>query len=413
VPADSGVTEQLTRPGARVRVEAGDEARRRLRVCMVSYFFPPDYSGSAIQARNLARYLRPLGVEAAIVAANLRRGPKHEVVDGLPVYRLPVARTPDLRIPSFWLSLGWFLLRHRRDFDIIHAHGTLPHGSASIAGQLTGRPTILKVAMAESDIAFKRQGRLRGRLNRFMVRRFDRYVATTAAIAEEFGTEGLDTSRVRRIPNGVDTEMYSPLSGDAKADLRRRLGLPDGPLVTYVGILNKRKNVDGILRIWQTAVAAGAPGHLLLIGPGPEGGEFAQTLRTFLDAPALAGRVSVVGFQERASPFMQASDVFLFPSMQEGLPNVVLEAMACGLPCLVSASAGVDSIVTDGRNGFSRRWDDEAGFTAALLDLLASAERRQVVGAEARRTIVADFSLESVAARYRDLYDDMVAARTS
>jgi glycosyltransferase involved in cell wall biosynthesis len=73
----------------------------------------------------------------------------------------------------------------------------------------------------------------------------------------------------------------------------------------------------------------------------------------------------------------------------------------------------VDSIVTDGRNGFSRRWDDEAGFTAALLDLLASAERRQVVGAEARRTIVADFSLESVAARYRDLYDDMVAARTS
>jgi glycosyltransferase involved in cell wall biosynthesis len=380
---------------------------------MISYYFPPDYSGSAIQARNLSRYLRPLGVDSTIVAANLRRGPSRDVIDGLPVHRLPVALTPDLRIPSFWVSLAWFLVRHRHDFDVIHAHGTLPHGSASIAGRLTRRPSILKVAMADSDIAFSRQGRVRGPLNRFMVRRFDRYIATTAAIAAEFEAEGLDPSRVRRIPNGVDTEIYSPAPAAAKADLRRRLGLPEGPLVTYVGILNKRKNVDGILRIWKAAVTGGARGHLLLIGPGPEGTEFAGTLRSDLDAPALAGRVSLLGFQEQASQYMQASDVFLFPSMQEGLPNVVLEAMACGLPCLVSSAAGVDTIVTDGQNGFSRRWDDEAGFAAVLGDLLADPTRRQAVGDEARRTIEAHFSLESVAARYRELYDDLLPLRDS
>jgi glycosyltransferase involved in cell wall biosynthesis len=377
---------------------------------MVSYYFPPDYSGSAIQARNLCRYLEPLGVEATIVAANLRRGPAREVVDGLPVHRLPVARTPDLRIPSFWVSLAWFLVRHRHHFDVIHAHGTLPHGSASIAGVLTGRPTILKVAMADSDIAFARQGRVRGRLNRFMVRRFDRYIATTGAIAQEFAAEGLDTSRVRRIPNGVDTRIYAPVTPEAKTELRRRLGLPEGPLVTYVGILNQRKNVDGILRIWQQSVTAGAPGHLLLIGPGPEGSEFAKTVRSHLESPGLAGRVSLVGFQERASEFMQASEVFLFPSMQEGLPNVVLEAMACGLPCLVSSSAGVASIVSDGRNGYSRPWNDDAGFSGVLTALLADPERARTIGAEARRTIEAHFSLEAVAARYRELYDDMLSA---
>ncbi len=102
-----------------------------------------------------------------------------------------------------------------------------------------------------------------------MVSRFDRYIATTSAIAAEFAAQSLDTSRVREIPNGVDTDRYRPATVAEREAIRRELGLPEGPLVTFVGIISPRKNVDGILRMFQAAVGEGAPGHLLLIGPIP------------------------------------------------------------------------------------------------------------------------------------------------
>lgn len=378
---------------------------------MVSFYFAPNYSGSAIQARNLSRHLAGHGVESTVVSANLSGSPAFEVIDGLPVHRLRVARNANLQIPSFWLGLLWFLLRHRNEFDLFHAHGTLQHGSTSIAGRLGRRPTILKVAMADSDIAFHRQGRLLGFLNRFMVSRFDRYIATTEVIAREFADQGLDVSRVHRIPNGVDTDTYAPVDPVEREALRHRLGLPDGPIVSYVGILNRRKNVDGILRIWRAAVTAGAPGHLVLLGPPPPAGDsLLDELQAFQQLPGLAGRLSMPGYRDNVSQYLQASDVFLFPSRQEGMPNVVLEAMACGVPSLVSRSAGVDAVVSHGVDGFAYPLDDEAAFAQSVQDLLADAGLRARIGREARRTVEARFSLAAIAERYARLYRDLQSA---
>lgn len=379
-----------------------------IRACMVSYYFAPDYSGSAIQARNLSRHLVGHGIDATIVSANLRGSAPTDVVDGTRVYRLPVITSGELRIPSFWVSLLTFLVRHRRQFDIIHAHGMLPHGTAAIAGRWLGIPTIMKVAMANSDIAFARQGRVIGGVNRYCAERFDRYIATTEPIFEEFATSHLDVSRVRRIPNGVDTDRHTPLTPDQRIALRRTLGLPAEPLVLYVGIVNRRKNVDGALRIWRSAVQAGAPGHLALVGPAPDNDPFVDEVRAQIASPDLAGRVSMPGFRDDVASYLQAADVFLFPSTQEGMPNVVLEAMASGVPPLVSSSAGVDAIVEHGRNGLSLPVADETAFAQALRTLLDEPQRAAALGAEARRTIESRFSLASVAASYATLYREMV-----
>lgn len=393
--------EALTSPGG--RLAAG------IRVCMVSFYYAPRYSGSALQARSLSRYLRRFGVEPFVVSANLDGCAPSEVIDDLQVFRIPVARSPDVQIPSFWLSLWWFLVRHRDRFDLVHAHGTLQHGSASLAGAWLGRPTILKVAMADSDIAFHRQGHVMGSLNRLMVSRFDRYIATTEDIAGEFARQGLDTSRVRRIPNGVDTESFRPVAERDRARLRRELGLPDAPLVAYVGILNRRKNVDGILRIWRSVVANGAPGHLILVGPPPSDDDpFGHELRAAQTDPVLAGRVSCVGFVEDVVRYLQASDVFLFPSRQEGMPNVVLEAMATGLPVLASRSAGINTLISDGENGFTFPIEDEAAFARAAARLLDNPALREHAGAAARRTVEATYSLAAVAERYCHLYRELL-----
>lgn len=377
---------------------------------MVSFNFDPVYAGSAIQAYNLSRALVRLGVEPILLAARLTDSPRHEDYHGIPLYRLPVFGGTDLQRFSFWASLLPFLVSMRGRYNIIHAHGTGAHAILGLLGRLLRTPTILKVAMAGSDLNFGRQGRTLGPLNRALVKQFSCYIATTDAIANEFAAEGLDASRVRLVPNGVDTEMNRPLPPEARERLRQELGLPPGPLVTTVGIVIARKNVDGALRSFHAAISRGAPGHFLVIGPMPEDhADYHRELRAFIDAHGIGDRVSFLGLRSPVAPYLQASDVFIFPSRREGMPNSVLEAMACGLPCIVSGSAGIEtSVITHGRNGFAIDVDDDETFAATLERLLRDPELRADIGAAARETIVGRFSLDAIASQYRDLYSELL-----
>jgi glycosyltransferase involved in cell wall biosynthesis len=398
----------LTSPAGRFDVPPTVAFPRAVRPCMVSYYFHPSYSGSAIQALSLSRHLIELGAKPMIVAANLTNSPERERIDGIPVHRLRVARARELRIPSFWVALARFLGRHRREFDVIHAHGTLQHGSAAVAGRWLGKPSILKIAMAMSDIAFERQGRLRGTLNHRMVAQFDRYIATTSEIASEFGPQGLDPGKVRLIPNGVDTDLFAPLDRARKDALRRELGLPPGPLVTYVGIVNRRKNVDGTLRVWSEAVTRGASGHLLIVGPLDETDSFTGELQSFVREKSLGDRVTFLGFKDPVVPYLKVSDVFLFPSRQEGMPNSVLEAMACGLACIVSRSAGISAVVEHGTTGLAVDIADEVALAAAVTELTRNRERREALGAAAREFVEKQFALRAIARRYMELYRELL-----
>ena len=374
---------------------------------MVSYFFSPNYSGSAVQALNLSRHLQRVGLEPFILSANLSGSAPRELVNGVLVFRVPV----NLKMPiaTFWWSAARFLWQHRHHFDLIHAHGTLQHGVVSLMGKLLRKPTILKVAMAGSDIAFERQGRVGGAVLRFAVKRFTRYIATADAIAGEFEFQRLDTGRVRRIPNGVDTEIYAPVSSDTRNELRRTLGLPPGPLVTCVAIVQERKNIDGALRIWRSVVEQGGAGHLAIIGPveQPEG-PFFRSLQEFVDTHGLRSRVSFLGSRDPVAPFLKASEVFLFPSKKEGMANAVLEAMACAVPCLVSKAAGFSSVIRDGVNGLTFDPHDEAAFATGLLTLLTDESLRARMGNEARQRVMEEYSLDTIARRYQDLYEELV-----
>jgi glycosyltransferase involved in cell wall biosynthesis len=381
---------------------------------MLSFYFAPSYSGSAVQARNLCRHLAAHGIEPMVVSANLTGGAAVDNVDGIPVFRLPVTRGERGRIRSFGVSLVRFLLRQRRSIDVIHAHGGLQHGVCSVVGRALGKKTILKIAMANSDIAFERQGRLAGRINRFFVRQFDRYIATSSEVRDECLARGLDPGRVLLVPNGVDTDRFHPAaSADEKRQIRSRLGLPPGPIACFVGVIDARKNVDGILRVWRDVKRAGAHGQLLLIGPETEGGRgprtaFAEELHRFVAAEGLADSVIFAGAQEQVGEYLRAADLFFFPSRREGMPNVVLEAMASGLACIVSAIGGSVDLVQHGKSGYVFKLDDEAGMADCLTRLLGNPAHVADLGQAARHRAETEFSLRATARTYADLYRDLL-----
>jgi glycosyltransferase involved in cell wall biosynthesis len=378
---------------------------------MVSYFFYPDYSGSSVQAFNLSRRLLDRGIVPRIVSANLSGAARSEIRGGVAVERLPTVTAMRGALPSFWMSLAWHLIRHHREYDILHAHGTIWHQIVGLIGRLLRKKSILKIAMWQSDLAFDRQGRMVGAVNALLVKQFDRYIATTPEIAEEIASRGLDRARIRYIPNGVDTATHRPLSEPEKGDLRRRLGLPASPVVAFVGILNSRKNIDGLLRIWKMVVDQGHPGHLIVVGPSPaEDAGYLRQLTEFAQQHHLDQRVSLLGRRDDVSACLQASDIFVFPSRQEGMPNAVLEAMSTGLPCVVSSGTGIDRVVADGVSGFLLPGDDEGAFAGVVGRLLDQPELRARVGARARQVILESFSLDAVADRYVALYGELLSS---
>jgi glycosyltransferase involved in cell wall biosynthesis len=384
---------------------------------MLSYYFPPSYSGSATQALNLARRLARHGVVSRFVSANLTDSAPCEVVDAVPVRRLRVARNSDLRITSFWLALAWSLFRERSSIDIIHAHGATQHTIAAIVGRFLGKPTILKIAMANSDLAFEKQGRLWGRINRFLVRRFDLFIATSREVYDECVACGLERARVQAIPNGVDTDAFAPArSREEKRMLRQTLGLADRPTVCFVGILDARKNVDGVLRIWQIARQRLDAGQIVLVGPNPRDmgdmeTRFHRELLDFVRTHGLESDVVFAGQQADVTPYLRCADVFLFPSRREGMPNALLEAMSSGLACVASRVAGASDLLQHGRNGFLFDCTDEAGMGEVVGRLLADPDLAGAVGAKARETIEEKFSLEAIARRYSELYRAVLAER--
>lgn len=390
-----------------------------MRACMVSFYFEPQYSGSAIQAKNLCRYLKRQGVDSMVVSARLSSEKRTEIVDGIPVHRLPVLSNKDLQIPSFWLSLSSFLLKNRHQYDVIHAHGTLQHGPVSVVGRILGKKTFLKVAMANSDIAFQRQGRIWGKVNRFYVRRFDRYIATSRQIYQEFIDQGMSEEKIVLVPNGVDTEWFRPVDSDQeRVALKNELGLPAKCVISYVGMIIPRKNVDYILKVVNEVRRRGSDCHVVLVGPvdrggGRDAGDYHDALSRYIHDSDLNGHVTFAGHQDRVDRYLRASDIFMLASKEEGMPNVLLEAMACGLPCVASRISGTEDLVDHEKTGFLLDLSEIDRFVDITERLSQDTALRRRIGAEARKLIVNRYSLDFVARRIRSLYSERLESPNS
>ena len=182
--------------------------------------------------------------------------------------------------------------------------------------------------------------------------------------------------RVSTWPRGVDTELFSP---ERRSEQWRAqvMGDPARTLVLYVGRLSHEKNLAALVSAFAALDAETT--HLVLVGDGPARADLAH---------ALAGRrVTFTGYLEGESlaRAYASADVFAFPSLTETFGQVVLEAMASGLPVVAFEAEGVRDLVTHGETGLLVRPHDDVAFAAALRAVVASSEQRDVLGKEAYR----------------------------
>jgi len=377
-------------PPAVSSVRADTPPRSAPRIVVLSSLFPSrvqPIAGSFVRERmsRVARRL-PVSVVAPTpwfpfqsVLRRLRAGfrpgaPRHERQDGIDVWYPRYFSIPAIfkRCDGFFMALGAYprlrALRRAGALDVLDAHFAYPDGyAASLLGRWLGVPVTITLRGKEARLA--REPALRKRMRRALARASRVFTVSDSMrrVALELGAPA---ERIRVAINGVDTTRFAPVD---RASARRELGLaPDARVLISVGGLVERKGFHRVLECLP-AIRQRIPDvtYLIVGGPGPEG-DFSARLRAQVDALGLADCVRFLGAlpSEALRRPLSAADAFVLATSYEGWANVLLEAMACGLPVVTTDVGGNAEVVSDPSLGTVVAFGDCAALRDALIAAL-------------------------------------------
>jgi sugar transferase (PEP-CTERM/EpsH1 system associated) len=209
-----------------------------------------------------------------------------------------------------------------------------------------------------------------------------------------------NSDKIGVIYNAVDTGRFAPDAG-ARQATREKLALGDAFTIGAVGRMVAIKDYDTLLAAIGAVVLKGIEVRALLVGDGPE---LPRLRRLVANSPQLAGRVLWVGASDVVPQLLNAMDVFVQPSLSEGMSNTVLEAMATGLPVLATRTGGNPEIMVEGRYGWLFTPSDAKLLADQIQQLAVAPRMRQELGAAARGHVLEQFGLQRMLDSYTDLY---------
>ena len=432
------------------------DRKDHLCICLVSLQFSPSVGGAQTRAEKQARQLQKLGHDVTVVTLHLQRQwERKTLLHGLPVVRVGglYKRDGTLRIGRLGIwpaSIGMFLVlwRLRHTYDVIHACQVSPLAAvAALIGKLTRKPVVVStetvgptkelhlqpkpevVLMADTltdrsfltiesskarvgagDINNLLKNTLGGHaLLNFLRRSNVYYQALSTRGCAYLASWGLSPERMVYIPGSVDTEKFRP-APERRPD-------PEEPERTVICVarLEYSKGIDVLLHAWGRMMSTSPQWQrplkprLRLIGDG----EIRPQLERIVAELNIQDSVEFLGLRSDVVDLLQQSWSFVLPSRNEGMPNALLEAMACGLPCIATGVSGSEDIITDGLNGLLVEPEQPAQMTHALRSLIEDTELAQRLGREGRVTVVREYQLIQIAQRCLDLYWRLLAENNS
>jgi glycosyltransferase involved in cell wall biosynthesis len=396
------------------------------RVLFLVESFLPVLGGGEIHIRDLAMFLAGKGVPALVLTRRSRREwAKEERLGDVSVLRVVPSGASALLKYAMLPAAAVALVRERRRYDVIVVRGgrilALPalvigHAlrkavvlQAEVSGEISGDVYTWGTMLHRSPLR-KAVGALARVRNRFLGHA-DAFVAIASHIRREFVEGGLPESRIELIPHGVDTNRFRPPDAGEKRRLREGLGLPqEARIVVFTGRLLRGKGVEVLLEAfaglevpsWRLVIVGSGDGQPLSVE---------DDLRARAAATDLVGRVIFAGRVDNVDDYLRAADVFAFPSYFEAMPISVLEATACGLPCVATAVGGIPDVIEDGVSGRLVPPGDTAALRSGLRALLTDSAGAAALGQRARARALARFDRDTSFARYLELFTRLAEER--
>ncbi len=385
-----------------------------LRVCIATTAFPRWVGDDrGIFIFDAARAIQAQGAQVRVVAMHSPGAKTQESIDAIEITRpryliperleilqqegggLPIMwrtnRLARLRVLPFFLVQAAAIARLSRECDIIHSNWTLSAAAAWMGRSYHRRPIV--VTVHGSDIFQAAKIPVIAQITRKTLTACDHIIAVGRSLAQATVQLGVSSQCIEVLPDGVDVTRYSPSTDRA-------------PVILFVGSLIERKGIRYLLEAWSQIASGYSHMQLVLIGEGSQRKELEQFTRSL----GLAGRVQFLGAQPPAqvAEWMRRAQLFVLPSVEEGLGVVLLEALASGTPCVATDVGGIPDVVTPDVGVLVPPRNPEA-LADAIQSILSHQEHWGELSAHARQRAVEQYSWEVIGARLMGIYRSVLA----
>jgi len=293
-----------------------------------------------------------------------------------------------------------------RSADVLLCHGYKADLIGFLAARRVGIPV---VAVAHGWTSENTKVRFYEFLDRRIIRRVDRVVCVSEGQAARVRASGVDSDRVTVIRNGIMAEGFGVSAPEYVESVARMFPAPPAMIVGSVGRLSPEKGF-GVLVSAAAIVSRSRPEvGFVHFGDGP----LRQTLAARIEREGLRDHFVLAGFRSDVNKYYPSFDLFVLPSFTEGLPTVVLESYASGVPVVATAVGGTPEAVADGVDGFLIPPGDPNALASRILQMLDLGEERKAMGRRGRDRIRIEFGFDVQATRYRRLFRDLGVGRST
>lgn len=369
---------------------------KRTRVVYLAHAF--NVGGAEEMVLNLVRHL-PERFEPAVVCIN-QAGPIGEEIRDTGVPFRVLGLTPGLLRPFDVMRLRDFL--YDCEPEIVHTFLL----TASLYGRFAAMLARIPIVVGTEVNIYQHKQPLHAMAERWLMRWTDTVVASAGAVRDFYVDQvKADPSKVEVIYNAVDwAQLQTTMT---REETRAATGIPvDAPLAGIIARLTEQK-AHAVLFDAMAQTPALANVHVMVVGDG----ELREPLKQRVAALGLTGRVHFVGARRDLGNVLAAIDVFLMPSLWEGLPLSLVLAMGAGLPVIATAVAGIPEVVQDGVTGWLVQPGDVAGLGAAMARVFGNDTGRVLVGQAARALVRPRFGVDGYVAAVTALYDRLLFAK--
>ena len=240
---------------------------------------------------------------------------------------------------------------------------------------------------------------------RWFLPRYEKVICVSPTVLEQCLAAGVPQSRCLLIENAIDHEQFCRHRPIVEAKRDRFGATRDQLVIGAIGRLAGEKGFDLLIEAFTRVVARGIDARLVIAGEGPD----QALLERVIAESGISDWIELVGFCRDTRAFMESLDIFVLSSLREGLPNVVLEAMAVGAPVIATRVGGVGRLVNDGENGRLIDSGDVDSIADAIMQLAQSADQRARYSEAAVATIARDWSFRRRMENLADLYRDVLS----
>ncbi|MCA0970369.1 N-acetyl-alpha-D-glucosaminyl L-malate synthase BshA [Halobacillus litoralis] len=362
----------------------------------------PTVGGSGVIATELGKLLAEKGHEIHFIAAQVPFR-LNRVYPNIYYHEVEVSNYPVFQHPPYDLALANKMAEviNREELDILHVHYAMPHAICAIlAKQMCNRDVKIVTTLHGTDITVLGIDTSLKQMIKFGIEQSDRVTAVSKSLVHQT-RDMLDTTKdIDVIYNFVDErEYYKKDTQSLKKDYEID---DDEKVLIHISNFRKVKRVQDVIYSFSL-IEKEVPSKLLLVGDGPEYSECRQLVQNL----ELEDKVLFLGKQDNVSDLLSIADLKLLLSEKESFGLVLLEAMACGVPCIGTNIGGIPEVIDHDETGYIAELGNVEQIAYYAVKMLQDDERMKNMSAQARKTVCEKFSSDAILSQYEDLYEQV------